>query len=126
MPIAAAGERIRAAAPSDLSSLTQLLQESNLPVAGLPVTLEHFFVAEQGGTMLAAAGLEVYGRSALLRSVVVHPRYRRAGPRGGPAAGRGVVDVRRVRGLSTCRVRPVSRVVTRLLRRGVLCLALAR
>lgn len=74
-----AGDRIRSALPSDLSSLTDLLQESRLPVAGLPVSLEHFFVAEQGGTMIAAAGLEVYGRSALLRSVVVHPRHRGTG-----------------------------------------------
>lgn len=75
----AAGDRIRSALPSDLSSLTALLRESDLPVAGLPVSLEHFFVAEQGGGVIAAAGLEVYGRSALLRSVVVHPQHRGTG-----------------------------------------------
>jgi amino-acid N-acetyltransferase len=75
----AAGDRIRSADPSDFPSLAHLLQESSLPIAGLPADLAHFFVAEQGGTMIAAAGLEVFGKSALLRSVVVDPHHRGTG-----------------------------------------------
>src|SRR5688500_10150276 len=71
---------IRAAAPADLPRVLQLLENAALPVAGVPEAFEHFLVAENDDTrIIGAAGLELHGNAALLRSVVVAPDYRGRG-----------------------------------------------
>jgi amino-acid N-acetyltransferase len=70
---------IRVAVAADRVGVCDLLSTAGLPLDGLSVTLEHFLVAEAGERIVAAAGLEVYGDSALLRSLVVAPSHRETG-----------------------------------------------
>lgn len=78
---------IRAAAPQDYAAVCDLLLSAKLPVDGLSPTLENFLVAEEGARLVGAAGLEVHGDAALLRSVVVAPSHRGAGMGGLLSAG---------------------------------------
>lgn len=57
-------------------AIVQLLQSEKLPVEDLPAKLDHFFVAMNNETVVAAIGLESYGDSGLLRSLVVDNAYR--------------------------------------------------
>ena len=74
-----ASPSLRPATPSDLPSILALLQEAQLPSEGVAEWLSRFVVAEAGGSVVAAAGMELYGRAALLRSVVVSPGLRGSG-----------------------------------------------
>jgi amino-acid N-acetyltransferase len=62
---------IRAAEPDDRAAVLELLAAANLPGEGVDDHFLSFFVADEGGRIVGAAGLELYGRHALLRSVVV-------------------------------------------------------
>jgi amino-acid N-acetyltransferase len=53
---------------------------------GVAAWLGHFLVADSEGDVVAVAGLESYGASALLRSVAVSPEWR------GSGLGRQLVD----------------------------------
>jgi amino-acid N-acetyltransferase len=70
---------VRPAQGQDLSAVTELLQASGLPIRGVQEWLPHFLVAEHEGDVVAVAGLELYGPSALLRSVGVRPEWRGSG-----------------------------------------------
>jgi protein-tyrosine-phosphatase/N-acetylglutamate synthase-like GNAT family acetyltransferase len=70
---------LRSGRAEDLTGVTWLLAEADLPTAGLPWDLRRFIVAERAGRLIGAAGLERYGRSGLLRSVVVASEARKAG-----------------------------------------------
>ena len=70
---------IRAAQDTDLAAVRALLQGAGLTTAGLREQLANFQVAEDESRIVATAGLEVYGRGALLRSVAVDPAYRGRG-----------------------------------------------
>jgi amino-acid N-acetyltransferase len=72
---------VRDALPGDLAPVLDLLRAAELPTEGVAVALAGFVVAEAGGRVVAAAGMERHGASGLLRSVVVDPaqRGRRAG-----------------------------------------------
>ncbi len=70
---------VRPALGKDLPGIQALLQRSGLPVAGVEEWLPHFLVAEHEGRMVAVAGLELHGPSALLRSVAVEPDWRGSG-----------------------------------------------
>lgn len=70
---------IRPALPGDLPSVLALLAAAGLPPEGVSEWLPRFVVVERGGAVVAAAGLEVYGRAGLLRSVVVSPELRGSG-----------------------------------------------
>jgi amino-acid N-acetyltransferase len=70
---------VRAAKQGDLPSIGLLLSLVDLTVAGVDQHLEHFLVVEDGGKIVACAGLETYGSHAFLRSVAVHPHYRKRG-----------------------------------------------
>ena len=61
---------VRAAAASDYEGVVGLLRAADLPTAGLRPPLPDFLVADEGGRLVGAIGLEVYGDSALLRSAV--------------------------------------------------------
>jgi amino-acid N-acetyltransferase len=59
--------------------IIELLVAEKLPVSDLPEILENFIVAMQEGSVAGVAGIEVYGRYGLLRSLAVHPKYRGTG-----------------------------------------------
>jgi len=68
------------ALPEDLPSITSLLESSSLPIEGVREAIGNFTVAETAdGRVVGAGGFEMHGRSCLLRSVVVDPRYRNLG-----------------------------------------------
>ena len=62
---------IRAAEPRDRASVESLLLEASLPIDGVEEHLASFFVVDDGGKIVGVAGIEAYGKDALLRSVVV-------------------------------------------------------
>jgi amino-acid N-acetyltransferase len=62
---------IRAAEAPDRAAVEALLIDAGLPIDGVVDHFGTFFVADEGGRVVAAAGLELYGEDALLRSVVV-------------------------------------------------------
>jgi amino-acid N-acetyltransferase len=77
---------IRPATRNDLADIERLLTDSDLPVAGVAEIMrahpDHFFVAETTGDspeIVGVAGLEVCCDDALLRSVAVHPEWRKHG-----------------------------------------------
>ncbi|NVJ25326.1 GNAT family N-acetyltransferase [Myxococcus sp. AM011] len=70
---------LRPARPADLGAVEALLDAADLPLQGVADHLPHFLVAECEGTLVAAAGLELYGTSALLRSVVVNENQKGKG-----------------------------------------------
>ena len=75
------GDRVvlRPATAPDLEVVTQLLERAGLPTAGVSEHLDRFVVAEEGGRVVGAAGLEAHGRDGVLRSVVVDPALRGSG-----------------------------------------------
>ena len=78
---------LRSARAADLPEVLALLQKAELPAAGVVDTFRDFFVAEREGRLIGAAGLEIYGASALLRSVVVQDDWR------GSGVGRSLIDL---------------------------------
>lgn len=70
---------VRLATPGDYPGVVGLLRASGLPTAGLKPGLPDFLVAEVGGKVVGAVGLEVYGDRALLRSAVVDAGRRGTG-----------------------------------------------
>lgn len=81
------GVQFRGARSDDLADVVTLLRGAGLPAAGVAESFSDFFVAERDGTLIGAAGLEVYGPSALLRSVVVTDEWR------GSGVGRSLIDL---------------------------------
>ena len=77
---------LRGARSDDLPEVLALLREADLASAGVADAFSDFFVAEQDGRLIGAAGLEIYGPSALLRSVVVEDEWR------GSGVGRRLID----------------------------------
>ena len=74
---------MRAATAADLPAIETLLRDAALPTDGVADIITHdssdFVVAEQGGAVVGGGALEVVGRDALLRSVVVRDDARSAG-----------------------------------------------
>jgi amino-acid N-acetyltransferase len=67
---------IRRAKKDDFEAVSTLLQKSNLPLDGVAESFDNFVVAEGNWIeVVGAAGLEIYGRFSLLRSVVVAPGW---------------------------------------------------
>ena len=71
--------RVRPAKPSDLEGVEALLLASALPLAGVRQALPSIFVADDAGSIVGVAGLEVHDGHALLRSVAVAPDWRSRG-----------------------------------------------
>lgn len=77
---AAAGvPALRSAEAADREAIVRLLEDADLPAAGVDDFLPRFVVAEAGGRIVGVAGLEVHGRDGVLRSVVVSPALRGKG-----------------------------------------------
>ncbi len=74
------GITLRDATAADSGAVTDLLRSQSLTTAGLDDWFERTFsIADAGGRVVGAAGIEVYGGVALLRSVVVDPEWRGRG-----------------------------------------------
>ena len=70
---------IRTAEPEDRPGVEALLVAANLPVDGVAGHFATFFVVDEGAQIVGAAGIELYDKYALLRSVVVADDRRGAG-----------------------------------------------
>jgi len=71
--------QVRRATASDLESIRSLLVEAELPVEDLLAADVKFWVATDALGISGAVGIEDFGRSGLLRSLVVAPRSRSHG-----------------------------------------------
>jgi amino-acid N-acetyltransferase len=78
--------RIAPAAPADLPAILALLDQAGLPEAGLAQHLATALVARSADVLIGSAALELYGDTALLRSVAVAPGWR------GRGIGRALTD----------------------------------
>ncbi|NWF55299.1 MAG: GNAT family N-acetyltransferase [Syntrophaceae bacterium] len=68
------------ASSGDEPWIKQLLTLCGLPHEDLtPEHLGHFWIIKEKGEILGSVGLEIHGRSALLRSLAVNPRFRKRG-----------------------------------------------
>ncbi|HET7545247.1 MAG TPA: arsenic resistance N-acetyltransferase ArsN2 [Polyangiaceae bacterium] len=63
----------------DLPDVLALLQRNGLLETGVEAALERFTVARADGVFVGCAGLEVYGKAGLLRSVAVESQARNSG-----------------------------------------------
>jgi amino-acid N-acetyltransferase len=69
---------IETAQRGELPRIHELLEEADLPVAGVDHA-ESFLVAREQERLVGCIGLEVYGDVALLRSLAVRPETRGSG-----------------------------------------------
>jgi amino-acid N-acetyltransferase len=77
------------ATDADLLEVYSLLERVNLPTAGVAQGFPtNYVVIRDGAQLTGVAGLETYGRYALLRSLAVAPQHRSTG------LGRKLVDDR--------------------------------
>src|SRR3989454_12223591 len=90
---------IAAATSADLPALLELLGQSALPTAGLADHLDTTLVAREAGHVVGSAALELYGTTALLRSVAVAPGLRGRGL--GPELTRHLLALPRPRQIRT-------------------------
>jgi N-acetylglutamate synthase-like GNAT family acetyltransferase len=81
-----AGITIREAGHDDLDAIRRLLERNALPTADLATSRPAFLVAEGGPGIVGAGGLEAFGATGLLRSVVVEESMR------GTGLGHALVD----------------------------------
>ena len=70
---------IRPTTKLDYSKVCALLQSESLPTVDIETDLPHFFVKTENDEIVGSIGLELYGRSALLRSMMVLPAHRNKG-----------------------------------------------
>jgi amino-acid N-acetyltransferase len=71
--------KIRKAINRDLDAVEDLLSMNDLPLDGVEENFSGFIVAEEGGRVIGAVGLEKFGSIALLRSAVVSEERRGGG-----------------------------------------------
>jgi N-acetylglutamate synthase-like GNAT family acetyltransferase len=70
---------LRAATAADWPAIAAVLTANGLPIEGAEDHLHTFIVAESNGEVVGAAGAELYGDTALVRSVAVSPGLQRQG-----------------------------------------------
>jgi len=70
---------IRPTTEMDYSQVCSLLQSENLPDSDLQSNLPHFFVKTINEEIVGSIGMEQYGHSGLLRSMIVSPAFRNKG-----------------------------------------------
>ncbi len=76
---------VNQARTDDLTAIQFLLEESDLPIDGIAPHINNFIVVKSQDVALGpeivigCIGLEIYGSSALLRSLAVHPDLRKQG-----------------------------------------------
>jgi len=70
----------RSGQSADLAAVTALLKSAGLPTDDMATASDlHLWVLEIKGDVIGAIGIERFGASALLRSPVIAPAYRRRG-----------------------------------------------
>jgi amino-acid N-acetyltransferase len=76
---------IEQASSSHLKDVEELLELTELPIDGVSLHIDDFFVAKTEGyqknisSIVGCVGLEIYGEDAVLRSLAVHPEYQGKG-----------------------------------------------
>jgi amino-acid N-acetyltransferase len=70
---------VERASPSDVPAVVTLLAAAGLPLEGVAEAFETGLVAREGAEIVGAAAVEPYGRTGLLRSVVVAESRRGTG-----------------------------------------------
>jgi N-acetylglutamate synthase-like GNAT family acetyltransferase len=70
---------VRIATAADWPQVAQLLSAAQLPLDGAQEHLADFVLALRDGQLVGCAGLERYGKAALLRSVAVRAEARSSG-----------------------------------------------
>ncbi|MEE9449649.1 MAG: arsenic resistance N-acetyltransferase ArsN2 [Ignavibacteriaceae bacterium] len=70
---------IRKAIKDDLKAIKSLLESASLPSVDIEKHRLNFFVLENGGNIIGTIGMELYGDTALLRSLVVGKDYQNKG-----------------------------------------------
>jgi N-acetylglutamate synthase-like GNAT family acetyltransferase len=70
---------IAAATAADVEAIKALLTQNDLPVAGVDDHWKTFVIARDGARLIGCGGSEAYSFAALIRSIAVHPEYRRHG-----------------------------------------------
>jgi amino-acid N-acetyltransferase len=90
---------ISPAAAADLPAILELLDQTKLPRAGLADWVGTTLVAKDGKQLVGTAALELYGDSALLRSVAVAAERRGQGL--GVTLTAAALDLARRRGVRT-------------------------
>jgi N-acetylglutamate synthase-like GNAT family acetyltransferase len=78
---------VEPARKSDLAAIEELLKAAGLPTDGVADNIEHFSLVRDGDSVIACAGVELYGGQALLRSVCVAESHR------GEGWGKALTDV---------------------------------
>lgn len=95
--------KIENAKKSDLAAIRSLLQLTELPPEGIDPHLENFLVIRNpksipgSDLLIGSIGLEVYGKSALLRSLAVHPDFQGIGL--GTRLVERIIEVAKKRGI---------------------------
>jgi amino-acid N-acetyltransferase len=87
---------IRSARADDIPAIESLLKAEWLPPMAIQEFLDSFWVIESDPGVKGCAGIEIYGDSAVLRSVVVDPSLRGTGE--GDRLVRRALDYSRGRG----------------------------
>ncbi len=77
----------------DLPEVLKLLSMVNLPVEGVKEQFQNFFIIRKDKTIVGCIGIEIYGNTALLRSLAVHPSFQ--------GKGLGLQLVHKIEGYST-------------------------
>src|SRR5262245_33299399 len=90
---------IEPAGARDLEAVCQLLTALNLPTEGLREHRETVLVARDGDDVVGCVALEIYGDTALLRSLAVEPSCR--GTQLGRRLVQAVLGLGRQRGVRT-------------------------
>jgi nucleoside-diphosphate-sugar epimerase/N-acetylglutamate synthase-like GNAT family acetyltransferase len=93
------GATIRPARLPDLPAIIALLEENDLPVAGLAEHLGTTLVAEANASLVGCAAIELYGAAGLLRSVAVDGARR--GERLGHRLTQAALELARAQGVNT-------------------------
>jgi amino-acid N-acetyltransferase len=95
---------IEVASKKDLPGVIVLLQDTGLPPDGIEPHIDNFLIirsphrASGREVLVGCVGLEVYENYALLRSLAVHPDFRRRGI--GMSLVRRITDNAKVRGIN--------------------------
>jgi amino-acid N-acetyltransferase len=70
---------IREAIKDDLKAIKSMLDSASLPSVDIDKHLLNFLVLEKSGTLTGTIGMELYGNTALLRSLAIQKDYRNKG-----------------------------------------------
>ncbi|MEN6412812.1 MAG: arsenic resistance N-acetyltransferase ArsN2 [Veillonellales bacterium] len=71
--------RIRQAGQEDWENIHALLSKNGLPTAGVDSACENYYIAHNHQELIGVIGFEPYGTAALLRSLAIKPKFRKAG-----------------------------------------------